>query len=352
MLLVLGLFLLPLLPGLLELWRGRDLAPLSVIAEYDRDIRHFARGFRAYVLEQLDQIGTLTRDTGMVEGRFRDGTPFLLVHDAITGPPPLRSGRLEPLSQVLVVQSPLTLPTEMLATAEVYATVPIDGQRAVVYRALLGESDVWLGEESVVLRWIHSEADLRVGPRSRVFGRASAEGTLRLGEGCRFERIQAPRIEFGVLAQAPTALSHTVPDRRVTPYAQVEAISQRVVVQGDYRVPARAEFERHLVVQGDLWVEEGAHLRGNVKARGEIHLADGVRADGSLVCGGALVVGSGCRVCGPVISERDVFLLPRSVVGTRTAQTTISAPCIWIEPGVTVFGSVWPRDIGAVGPFF
>ena len=43
------LFIIPLLPSLIELQMATDTRPLKVIQEYDSNIRHFAVGFRSYI---------------------------------------------------------------------------------------------------------------------------------------------------------------------------------------------------------------------------------------------------------------------------------------------------------------
>jgi hypothetical protein len=64
----------PLVPGLMELRRRRDVTPLAVIADYERDIRHFARGFKAYVRQQLASGLPAARPGEEVQHTLPDGT--------------------------------------------------------------------------------------------------------------------------------------------------------------------------------------------------------------------------------------------------------------------------------------
>jgi len=50
----------------------------------------------------------------------------------------------------------------------------------------------------------------------------------------------------------------------------------------------------------------------------------------------------------PLIAERDVFIERDCCIGAGGVQTTVTSARIYIEPGVTVHGTVWAREVGLV----
>ena len=51
-----ALFLLPLLPALVEWRTRRDAQPLKVVRDYDGNIKHFANRFRQFLSEQFAEL--------------------------------------------------------------------------------------------------------------------------------------------------------------------------------------------------------------------------------------------------------------------------------------------------------
>ena len=344
----LGLLILPLLPSVLELHLRRDVAPLNVSAGYHGDIRFFARGFRTYVQQQFATLPPVPQEAEGTEQTFPDGTRFVLLRRTEPSSRTLRDWRSRPLGEVLILETPLSLPEGLVVTAEIYATQPFDAGSGTTLRGLLGEADVQLGEACVVLRWIHGEADVRVGSHSTLYGRASAEGMLRLGDGCTFGRVQAGRIEFGTKPQPPAPFSQPVGGFAFEGLAHSSLSERCWLFQGDALVPEGACVDVDLIARGEVRVERRSHVRCSIKAKSDLHIVGESRLDGALISGRSIHVGEGCRIRGPVIAERDVHLAAGTVVGAMDRLTTISADRVLVEPGVLVFGTVWPRQAGTV----
>jgi len=418
------LFVLPFLPAVLELRRGTDAVPLKVVREYDRDIRHFARGFRSYVVAKLPELATTPPGAGAsTVGALPDGTPFVFLNSLRAPMLTYRERHEGTVRKLVLANTPLDIIGGLTFMLELYAGQDFQGGPANVYRGLLGEKDVYLGPGSVVLRWLHAEGSARVECDGTLYGRASAEQMISLGTGCRFERLYAPRIEFvsgqitddvpddtvldiahfddyaigdaeasygdpdereadrlhgptpattaatavaTAVAPAPTPplTSRIAPAARLVPAAAAlaapptrrafelphgaEESGGRWLVQGDLIVPEWSTFTGDLVATGRLRVGAGAEITGSVKGRAGVWVEDDARVRGSVVSPRDLVIGARCHIGGPVIAEHEVRIGAGARVGTVDRPTTVSAPCVRVQAGVVVHGTIWARDEGWV----
>lgn len=349
--LLLGLVVLPLVPGLLEIRNRTDVRPLRVVRAADVDVRHFARSFRDWLRGRLDRELAACAATGIPGGGLLDdGLSYELLPPG--GAPKLSGTTKGPaVCRGLVAGSgALRLPPAAMFPHEVYADGEIEGGEWNVYRAVLAEGDLRLGGGSWTLRWAHAGGSLLARPGCRLHGRASAERALRLEVGCHFERLHAPTIAFA----APLALAH--PPAAPTPLAEsevkrpLEVAAGRWLVRGDWEVPAGRLVPASLVVTGRLRIGAGARIAGGVKSHRDLILEEGVVVDGGLVSGRHLRVGRGCRIHGPAIAEGDAYLGAGSRIGTTGQPTTLSAGRLLVEGGAVAHGTVWAHDGGEVLP--
>jgi cytoskeletal protein CcmA (bactofilin family) len=360
---------LPFVPAIVEARRKTDATPLSIALDHDGNIRHFARRFRDYLQAQLSGSKTegFAGDLSLM-GHLQDGTPFVKAKgDVDPVLPPY--GEEERLSQrILIASASLSLPDRTAFTQEVYAVEPLFGGTGDIYRAVLGEKDIFLARGSMVLRWLHTEGKVQVARESVLYGRTSSEQLIRLAETCRFERLNAPCIEFGTIAPAPAAedaphvgevapaspSANAAPEPGATlsqpwgPPATADVAGRRWRVRGDVAIPAGSRFDGDLVVTGRLHVGAGTQITGSLKTHQAMHLDDRTHVTGSVVSARGLTLGAGCRITGPVVAEQEITIHPGVLLGTAAQPTTVSAPHIRVASGVVAHGTVWARDGGEV----
>lgn len=340
---------LPFVPAFVEARRKTDATPLSIALDNDGNIRHFARRFRDYLQAQLSGSRTVgfAGDLSLM-GHLQDGTPFVKAKgdmDPVLPP----CGDDERLSQkILIASASLSLPDRTAFTQEVYAVEPLFGGAGDIYRAVLGEKDVFLARGSMVLRWLHTEGKVQVARDSVLYGRTSSEQMIRLAETCRFERLNAPSIEFGPVTPATDADGATDALQPWQPPSTADVAGRRWRVRGDVAIPAGSRFDGDLVVTGRLRVGPGAQITGSLKSHQDMDLGDGTRVTGSVVCARGLILGTDCRISGPIVAEQEVVIHAGTQLGTTDQPTTVSAPQIRIASGVVAHGTVWAREGGEV----
>ncbi len=344
------LFVLPLLPALLELQWPQDATPLRVVREYDSNVANFAHGFEHFIEKKFAHtLGSLAPDDIRLLDLDGGGRCVLMGKAATFSLDAAQSSSLT-VQHLLVCAGDVRLPDHVLYEAEVYAGADFFSGAMSAFRAVLAKGRAVVGRDSVVLRWIHADELLQVGPAVQLFGRASSDHRMELGAGVVFERLHAPSIVFG---EAPAGVG---PLPNLATSAACEDVLGRTAelrggllrVAEDLALPPASLCAERLVVQSNVQVGAQSWLQHALKGNGKVILQAQCRVDDAVVATGAIDIGRDCQIKGPIISESQVLVRRGSVVGTAALPTTISAPRIVVETGVVVHGSVWAREQGQV----
>ena len=324
---------LPLGPALLEMRRTRDAAALPIRRD-DDNIRNFASTFRAYSrvhLERAAQQATFADCAALI---FHKGE-FLEFQNADS----------ETVRGVVLCRGDVDLGHNVAFRDDLYCGGTLIGGARNVYRSILGEEDVCLGESSHVSRWLHAAGSISLGTGCKLHGRASAEFIIYLRPGCTFRRMHAP-----LMAAVREELDRK-PSRHTTIATQEEPGVSRFPsrLDGYFYLPAGARHEGSVIARGKVFLGAASHLAGNLKSHQDVRVSEQVEVDGSVVSTHSIDLGEDSFVRGPVISERKVFVAAGAQVGSPECLTTISAPHVTIAPGAIIHGTVWARESGEVG---
>jgi len=336
------LFMLPLVPALVELHRKSDARPLNVIQQHAGEIKHFADGFRSYIKELEPILHESFNSQAAVFGTLPDGTDYLVLgrgDEALRLPLKEQDG-LCPM--LIATSSNLVLPPDIKFSKDIYAGGEFIGGAKNQYRAILGEKEVHLSSKSCVMRWVHAVGDFQADSDCELYGRISSDRHIRLQNGCNFRRLNAPKIEIGDAEDkdfSALAASHN---------PLVQASTRRLLLDGDFKIPSGEVFSGNLVVRGVLHIGAKARVQGSVKGDKGVVLEDGVAVEGSLMSATRMRIGSNCDIHGPVIAERDIVIERGTHCGSHDQPTTVSAPSIAVQAGVVVFGTLWAREHGQV----
>lgn len=348
--LTLALFLLPLLPSLRELKFATDTQPLQVIREYDIDITHFANGFKAWLEKHFSEFFTGTpAQVKDAEGKLEDNTFWQIVGDK--GVPSFSSEEIasNTMKRMILSSTSLWLTGKMFFAGDIYGRNNIQTAAGSQFRAMLAEGDIKLGENCSVLRWAHSHGTLSAGTGCSLFGRASADDSMTIGEDCQFERLNAPKIQFG--ENTPPAFPERTNRTPLTTLPNTkDHFRRRWLIDGDLAMDSNQLFDGDIVASRNITIGAGSHVKGSLKSNQNLYLASGVRIDGAIVSSGSLHIEPGCIIAGPVIAEDTIHIEEGSVIGTQEQPTTVSAPVILVASGVTAYGTVWAEESAMVIP--
>lgn len=338
------MFMLPLVPALVELRRKSDARPLNVVQENAGEIRHFANSFRAYIKRLEPTMQQCVASGTTASGTLPDGEDYVVLGRA--DEPLVRAleqrDALHPV--VITAGVDLIVPPDVTFSRDIYACGQFIGGDRNNYRAILGEKNVHLGASSRVMRWIHAVGELTADPGCKLYGRISSDSLIRLHASCSFLRLNAPRIEIG---HAAINVDATSPNSSI-PANPGSEISQRFLHDGDFEVQASQIISGNIVIRGKLHIRSGARIRGSVKSTNDMVLEGGVLVEGSLISARKMSIGPHCAIHGPVVAERELAIAAGARCGTLEHPTTVSAPNIDVKEGVVVFGTLWARERGQV----
>jgi cytoskeletal protein CcmA (bactofilin family) len=330
-----GWLLLPLIPGLRELFRPTDVTPLTVVDRSSGDVAYFAKNFRQYLDRQMAAYAAAP-EADERHRKLPDGTSFVRVEHAEHALEPASEERTQP--SLVVADRPITLSGGETFLMEVFAREAFNGGPNAVYRALFGGRKIWLGEGTRVLRWVHAADRLVVGAHSVLRGRVSSDLGVSLGGGVVFERIGAPVIAVG-LEHEPPPDPPALPKEFKLP-AETRRIGNHLRVIGNLDIPEGVRVTSSLVVSGTLRIGMGTIVEGSVKAHRDVELADEAQVRGAVVARRRVMAGAAAWIGGPVIAEERIRLGRGAVVGAPYRPATVSAPEVEMASGATVYGQI------------
>jgi len=336
----LALLAAPLLPAFIELRRKSDAAPLQIIDEYDVDIHCFANNFRRYIENNYHGAFQHCDDRQKpFYGIDKEGKKYVIItkdHVELSD----EEKQAQITSRIIFGCHSLRLPGAMSYLSELYARESVFGGEEDIYRAILAEKDIYLASQSMLLRWLHAGRELLTEKDCVLHGRVSADDLIHLAAGCHFERLYAPRIEFGEHIK-----KYSTPPLTITTNANLLA---RQLFQHDAEVPDGDNIESNLVVTQSLQIGAGCCINGSVKSHRTMHIENGTRIFGSTVTESDLYIGDECLIMGPVVAEGNIFIGRGCQIGFAEHPTTITAKRILTKSGVLAHGTVWAHEHGIV----
>jgi cytoskeletal protein CcmA (bactofilin family) len=337
------MFLLPLVPALLELRRKSDALPLNVIQQHAGEIRHFANSFRTYIQGLEPILQQCVTSGATASGTLPDGVDYLVLGrsddaQAIPLQPP---GAI--CSVTIATGADIVVPAKAQFLRDIYAGGRFSGGDSNRYRAILGEKDVRLGCSSLVTRWVHAVGEFAAEHGCRLSGRISSDSCIRLQTACTFLRLNAPRIETGPVRDGEGVMPSNSEDQ-----AEQSVAVRRFLYDGNVEVRAGEVITGNIVARGKLHIGSGARISGSVKSVSDMVLEAGVSVQGSLISGKQMLIGPDCAIHGPIIAEHKLLIAAGTRCGSVCHPTTVSALRMEVEEGVAVFGTLWAREHGEV----
>ena len=342
---LIGVFLLPLLPAWLEIRQRRDADALPIAADGRVSAAYFAERFRGVLRDRLSGPLEEVRSLSMPLSGTVDGGDAFVVVPAGTAAVDVPAGE-----RMVIGAGDLDLGADRHFLREVYAEGDLRAGDDVVLRATLVDGAATLGRRATILRWLHADDDLNLGPGASLHGRVSCNARLRVHEDTLFERLHAPRIEFG----PPRESTHHTPETRrdlredELPRGAQKA-GGRTLIKGDLELRAGTRWVGDLVVHGRLHCGRGAQILGAVKAD-DVRLDENVEIEGSVISRRHVFAREGVRIGGLVLAEGHVDLGRACRIGTDPGTASLRAASLDVALGTVVHGSVWvDADEGQVG---
>lgn len=333
-LICLVLLTLPFVAAFQEWRHPTDFSALPVSPNYTSDIDHFAKRLHADASAKLG----LGMPTGYEE--------FDFVTD------PLEDMVWSKASKRLISRLSIQTTAPIRSARPLYVEGGIRAGADSAFTSLYATGDIDLGAESELHDWAHADGVLRLGKNSVALRRISAGKAIELGNEGWFERLHAPKVQFG--SSSATLALPTLPKQIPASFADLPDVVKQTpvlfLIRGDCALPAGKIYRGSLIVTGFLTVGTGTVVVGDIKSRAGVSIGSGATVQGAITCEKRVYVFNNARVFGPVVSESDILIGSHAVIGLPDDLTTVSARNIIVEDGVVVHGTIWALEIGMVKP--
>ena len=326
------LLTLPFLPAYREWLYPSDIASLPVSANYTSDIDHFAKRLQADVLARLG----MGPSTGFEE------------FDFVTMP--VETMRWDDANTRLIARRSIDAETGIQTKRQLYVQGDIRTGADSSFSSLYASGNIDLGSGTQILDWAHAVGRLRLRHNGVALRRVSAGMSIELGNEVWFERLQAPTVCFGLRTNhvtVPIQIAQTAASYANLPNA-IEQTPSLYLIRGDCILPEGCLYQGSLVVTGFLIIGKDTTVVGDIKAREGVSISRRGRVEGAITCEKRIYVFKDATAFGPIISESDILLGARAMIGLTDALTTVTARNIIVEEGATVHGEVWAHEIGMV----
>ena len=326
------LLTLPFVPAFREWLYPSDVAALPVLANYSSDIEHFSKRLH---MDAAAKLG-ISPSTGYEDFEFVDF--------------PISDMQWQKAHKRLIARQSIDTIDPIRSASQLYVEGDLRTGENSAYSSVYATGDIDLGKESEVHDWAYAQGVVRVGNNGVALRRISAGTAIELGKEVWFERLQAPTLTFGLQVKQPKQLGQIA--QMPASYADLPNAVQQTpslyLIRGDCALAAGKIYQGSLVVTGFLTVGQDTTVVGDIKARIGVSIARRASIEGAITCEMRIYIFKDARAFGPVVSESDILIGTRAVIGMVDAMTTVTAKNIIVEEGATVHGAVWAHEIGMV----
>ena len=326
------LLTLPFVPAFREWLQPSDIAALPVAANYSSDIEHFSRRLHADATAKLG----ISPGTGYEDFDFVDF--------------PVADMQWQKAHKRLIARQSIDTAAPISCTSQLYVEGDLSSGKGSAYSSVYATGNIELESESKVQDWAYAQGVVRIGNSGVALRRIAAGSAIELGKEVWFERLQAPTLTFGLRNKPPKLLRQIA--QTPASYADLPNAVQQTpslyLIRGDCALPAGKVYEGSLVVTGFLTVGQDTTVIGDIKARIGVSIARRASVEGAITCEMRIYIFKDARAFGPIVSESDILIGARAVIGMADAMTTVTAKNIIVEEGATVHGAVWAHEIGMV----
>lgn len=329
------LFLLPFIPGLIEIAKKEDAEPLPIAMDYIRHPRYFAKSFKQ-MLEQATNGFTLGHGIHKVKLSKEETLeihPSLVIRDT------------EEINHLLYIQGNLVSGSDVHLNKEVHSTDNALIGRNNIIQALSTDGDAQISDGVRFRRWLDAEGDIIIKENCNLGISASSAKIIYLTDNCVFRRL------FGrpIITGNPMATCKTPVEISRLPVILLRSIST-FKRKKDKMIPPETIEHSNVVFINDVQIGHGSIFRGNIKSYGRIILESDVTVCGNIISDGDIIIGRNSKIGGHVFSQTSIHISEGSCISRPDKiKSIIAKKAIHIENQVIIYGYVTTEGIGSTG---
>ncbi len=331
--------------------------PADIDPDYVRMEDYFARSFRLKMSEwlKLPVYQTLPDGTRLIQ----KGNEHIRVTGSSEYPASSKS------DEILAVEGDLRCGTGCVFNREIHVRGNAYIGAGTRLQSIAVDGNLLLGEGATVTRWADSAGEMEIGSNAVIRARATSGTLIRMKRGASVGSAFAPIVTTsatgdddpaGVMEAAVDRLE--IPGSVGAPSGTDAGVKRKIdarklhrlgsdswLYRGDLHCTVPVHVKTRLVVRGDFEIPARSMVEEDLKARGRIVLGQGAVCRGNVVADRDISFGPSSRFLGVVHAGKSLRL-GRGVVGGSEGRkvAAYSAGILAIEENVTVYGKVSSGD--------
>lgn len=336
------LLFLPFIPGIIELLKPRDAAPLFINKNYTKDPRYFGKSFR-YIIENALSTGDLSsgvRKVKLSKNEDVEIAPYKKIYAGKEG------------DNVFYITGDFVSTEKARFNKEIY----VKGDAVIgsenTLRALACTGKVLISEKSNIIRWVDGEKGVDIGIKCNLGISISSGGILRISKHCSFKRLYGLPIITTSNINSPIRVEETDNnDESFESRKKIEEISDIswVIDEKQAVIPPFARIEGDFIVRKGLTMKENCVLNGSIKTYGDLIIGKDVKVSGNLFSEGNIEIGEGTLVMGNIFSQGTVHIRERVKIGSAEKfKSVIGKKGIVLEQNVIIYGYIMTEGTGTI----
>ncbi len=320
------LFLLPFLPGIIELFRKEDAEPLFIAMEYIRNPRYFGKSFKRLIHRAT---AGFTLSPGMREVRLSKDETVELTHS-------LNVTADKEINHMLYVIGKFVSGNNVQFNKEVYVIEDAVIGTNNIIQAFAGDGNVKVEEGVRFRRWLDTEGDIVIDGKCDLGISASSSSKLCVARNCLFRRL------FGMpIATGHNWITAIIDSIETTPFTESVHTRSSFIRRKDRDVKPETVFEDNVVFINDVKIGRGSLFKGSIKCYGKLILEDNIKIYGNVFTDGDIYIGSNARISGHVFSQMSIHISGQTVISCpEKIKSVIGKKSIDIEEGIIIYGYV------------
>jgi len=320
------LFLLPFLPGVIELISKEDAEPLFISMDYIRNPRYFGKSFKKLLHRAT---AGFAYNPGMHDIKLSKDEKMELIHS-----PNISANR--EINHILHVIGDLVSEGNVQFNKEVYATGNVAVGPGNIIRAMVGDGDVALAEGVQFLRWLDAEGDIDIGANCTLGISASSGGRLYLSKDCAFHRLFGMPITTGYNIAAMI----NYPEES---FPSLEPFTEEFpfIRKKERFIPPGTTMKNDVIFLNDVLIGNDCIFKGTIKSYGKIILEENITIDGNIFADGDILIGKNSKIRGHIFSQMSIYISEQTVISRPDKiKSIIGKRSIRIGKDVNIYGYV------------
>lgn len=322
------LLFIPFIPGVIELRRPRDAAPLFIDMEHTKDPRYFGKSFRS-VMNKYVQSYPLRQG-------IRDIPLSQTEEVLISGSCSVPAGKQ--VNHILCIAGDLTSEGNVYFQKEIYATGDVVTGSSNVLKAIASDGRIRLDSHTRVLRWVDADQEIEVGEGSHLGISLSCGGELRIAQDCTFQRLFGFPILTGFTDHPDIHKDHA-PEHEISGGQD----SPRNIST----IPRGSRIEKDLIVKNDLRIEDNCLISGNIKTYSGLVIGAHVTVNGNIFSEEDITIGEHAVIDGNIFSQGRVIIQGNAQIGKKgQMKSIIGKSGVDLGPNICVYGYIMTEAAG------